>query len=233
MLALLMSYSDDWEFKKDHLIQVTGMGRDKFERAMGELRKAGYVDLVQARDEGGRLLGTTWVIKDDRGPENPVLGDTEALKNRAPAEPCPGKSAPIRIPIEKKTKREEHNAPEGALFPEDEIPEVKDDKQKVDEAFTRFWASYPPKRRTDRPKALEVFQRIVTGKHKTIGKTDPETILSGLARFAASSRDPEFDPMPTTWLNGARWEQYPAPSVQPMTAEERRARMRPSWMTYG
>lgn len=111
LLALLMTYSDDWVFIKEHLQDITGMGRDKFERTMGELVKSGYVERVLTREEEtGKLLGSTWIIRDDRGPENQGVGVTEALKNRPPAEPTPGKSAP------KNNKREEEQferKPEG------------------------------------------------------------------------------------------------------------------------
>lgn len=118
MLALLMTYADDWVFRRDHLQEVSGLGRDKFERVMGELRAAGYVELQQMREQGsGRLLGSTWVIRDHRDPEKPGVGVTEALKNRDPAEPTPGESAPIRrTTLQEEKKERTPLPPEGDLF---------------------------------------------------------------------------------------------------------------------
>jgi hypothetical protein len=110
MLALLMTYSDDWIFQRDHLMQMAGVGRDKFQRIMRELNDAGYVMRVPLRDEGGLVQGSTWLICDvpGRPPENPVVGATEGLKNRQPEKPTAGFSGPIRRPRDKKTKREEN-----------------------------------------------------------------------------------------------------------------------------
>lgn len=133
LLALLMTYSDEWEFRKDHLLEVTKWGRDKFERHMGELVSAGYVERVQTREEGtGKLLGSSWIIRDDRGPENQGVGDTEALKNRPTVKPTHGESAPIR-----KNKREEEQTgrnikgdfeTEPSLFSDMTQPESKGDR---------------------------------------------------------------------------------------------------------
>lgn len=99
LLAMLMTYSDDWHFNAKHLRKVSGMGRDQFEGAMRELREAGYVDTVTCRDAKGRLDGKKWIIRDKahRSPEKPCVGEaTETLKNRVLDNPPAGKPAPIR-----------------------------------------------------------------------------------------------------------------------------------------
>jgi hypothetical protein len=130
VLALLMTYSDDWIFRTAHLLETTGLGRDKFRRVMKELADLGYVKLEAARGDGGRLVGSEWVIQDDgdgkadRGPENPALGDaTEALKNRPPVKPTAGESVPLRKPISKKTNLEENQGGSG-LFSESETGDL-------------------------------------------------------------------------------------------------------------
>lgn len=93
--------------------------------------------------------------------------------------------------------------------PRDALPASEANAEKQDDGFSEFWDAFPKcPRKTDRVKALEVFRRIVTGKHKTIGETPAETIIAAMRRYAASGPDPEFVPLPTTWLNGARWEQW-------------------------
>lgn len=57
LLALLMTYSDEWVFIKEHLQEIAGIGRDKFERVMGELISEGYVERVLTREaETGSFL---------------------------------------------------------------------------------------------------------------------------------------------------------------------------------
>lgn len=217
LLALLMTYADDWTFNRDHLLKLTGWGKDKFGAVMGDLIARGYVENVYARDEAGRLIGRTWVIRDDpsavvrkmpttdRDPEITVVG-----QNRRPENTVVGEIRPIRRPIEdKKTKKEEGGAPAGqtSLFGSNgEVAEKKSDEPKPD-PFDDFWAAYPKApRKTDRPKARQAFCAIIQGRHKTIGKTDAAVILKGIRAYAASKPDPQFVPLPTTWLNGARWE---------------------------
>lgn len=83
----------------------------------------------------------------------------------------------------------------------------------LEEAFEDFWRVFPgfapPRgRKTDKPKAFDVFKRIVTGTHRKGVRARADDIVSGAQAYALSSPDPEFLPMPTTWLNGARWQDH-------------------------
>ena len=94
----------------------------------------------------------------------------------------------------------------------------EDDAQSPDDAplsdpFERFWEAYPRcPRKTDKPKAREAFWRIVQGRHKTIPRTDPDDIIAGATARRGMSDDPAFYPLPTTWLNGARWQKDESPA---------------------
>ena len=110
MLALLMTYADDWTFRRDHLMKVSGIGRDRFQRIMGELEDRGYVRRDRERGEDGRVSGSTWIIVDE--PEiteglKTRSSVTEGLKNRPPVEPAAGESGPLR-----KTKIQEYKQEE-------------------------------------------------------------------------------------------------------------------------
>jgi hypothetical protein len=182
---------------------------------VGQRLAAQYVELVQDRCTTGRVLGSTWIIRDagNRGPENQCVGDntealnfsdTEALKNQHPVKPVPGKSAPIRRAILKENQKEETQG----FF--DEVQEAEKPK---DDGFNDFWAAYPAcQRKTGKPQAHQAWCRIIAGKAKEIPKTDAAVIIEAVKRFAASGADPQFIPLPTTWLNGARWDQFPAVS---------------------
>ena len=65
----------------------------------------------------------------------------------------------------------------------------------------------------DRTDVLIAFRKIVSGKHPKQPKTDAETIIAAVKRFAVSGDDPEFMPNPVVWLNKGRWEGYP-PAAQ-------------------
>ena len=207
LLALLMTYSDEWVFIKEHLQEIAGIGRDKFERVMGELISEGYVERVLTREaETGKLLGSTWVIRDDRGPEIQGFGSTEALKNRPPAEPTPGKSAPKNNNREEKQKGRTPLTPQGesekepSLFSEDPTPPKKPN---VSELFDRFWKVYPKKE--GRKKASENFARAIKA------GADPEAIIAGARRYASAcvGEDPKFIKWPQGWLTDERWNDGP------------------------
>lgn len=98
------------------------------------------------------------------------------------------------------------------------------EKGKKEEAFERFWRAFPPGRKTDKPKAAVIFGQIVAGRRKGIPKTDAAVIIAGAERYAATSPDPQYVPMPTTWLNGARWDDMPEPQ-----SNYGGHRLRPTW----
>jgi len=75
----------------------------------------------------------------------------------------------------------------------------------VDSNFEEFWRAFPPGRKQDRRAALDLFRKIVTGKHKTLHASS-ETLIAAARRYAASKPDPEYTPKPGNWLNGGRWD---------------------------
>jgi len=98
-----------------------------------------------------------------------------------------------------------HTPPQGGLAP-------------VDQAFEEFWRVFPAGRKQAKGDARDTFRRIVTGKHRKGLRAKVETILSAVAHYAATNPDPEFVPMPSTWLNGGRWEDE-IPGAEPPPRE--------------
>jgi hypothetical protein len=227
-LALLMTYSDEWTFRREHLMEVLAMGRDKFQRVMKELDDAGYVSLTPVRGDGGHLIGTTWIVHDEPTESLKIRSSAESLKNRQPVEPTAGKPGPIRRTISEEDQKERNTEGADDLFSANETPATVApsiaEKGKKEEAFERFWRAFPPGRKTDKPKAAVIFGQIVAGKRKGIPKTDAAVIIAGVERYAATSPDPKFVPMPTTWLNGARWDDMPEPQ-----SNYGGHRLRPTW----
>lgn len=85
-------------------------------------------------------------------------------------------------------------------------------KEPIDTAdFERFWASYP--KRVDKKGALRSWQ-----------KENPniDLVISAIESQKANWTDPQFIPMPTTWLNQRRFEaQIDAISKPPEEEEDR------------
>lgn len=219
LLALLMTYADDWQFSREHLMGVTGWGKDKFGKVMSELAGAGYVEIINNRNEQGHLLGRTWVIKDEATDvrEMPTSDATDVRQNRRPVKPTSGKTAPIRKPILKKTNLEEITpTPSGQEDFFAESNEKVQPRPEPEDRFEEFWTAFPPGRKTDKRKARDLFMAITTGKHRKIPKTDAGTIITAASAFAATRPDPQFTPMPTTWLNGERWVSDTGPPSSPV-----------------
>ncbi len=202
-LALLMTYSDDWHFHRDKLMELLNVGRDKFQKIMKELADCGYVELVTMRSEKGHLTGTTWIIRDDPEPSTESLKTrssdaTESLKNRRPVFPTAGESAPLRRTTLKENQIKE-NVRESGLFPEQDIPQATS----VDQHFTAFWKAYP--KAVGKPAAQRNFLKAVKDGE------DPERIVEGARRYAAWLANPkpgEFRPIPKHpqgWLTDQRW----------------------------
>lgn len=72
-------------------------------------------------------------------------------------------------------------------------------------AFERFWELFPSGRKRRKGQTRDLFRQIVTGKHKK-RRTDIGTVLEAVRRYAESQPDPDYVPMPETWLNGGSWE---------------------------
>lgn len=127
LLALMMTYADEWVFQVRHLQKVCACGRDRLQKMLRELKQAGYVQRVPNRSADGKVSGSTWVINDEphREPENTVVGSTESLKSRPPEKPTAGKSAPLRKPTSKENQVEERAKGSKLLFSEDWKPSEK------------------------------------------------------------------------------------------------------------
>lgn len=76
-------------------------------------------------------------------------------------------------------------------------------QDEVEVAFEDFWKAFPAERRRNKGKARDLFHQIVSGRQ---GKRRASSeVLVGAIR-AGRGIDPNFPPMPETWLNGGRWE---------------------------
>ena len=83
--------------------------------------------------------------------------------------------------------------------------------------FARWWEAYPNK------VGKQAAERAYATACRKIGGPDPpRVLLDGLQRALASGVwDDGFIPHPTTWLNQGRWDDEPAPKLQPRRAHER------------
>lgn len=219
LLALLMTYADDWTFVFEHIQATASVGRDKLRNMLRELEAAGYVTRETIRGEGGRVCGTEWVICDEpkptassgsthvdpqepgeqaensaasRPPEIQGIGATDPLKNRPPEKPTAGESAPIRRTTLKKTNLKNPQPPAEAGGG------VCDDDQ--DDRFGEFWAAYPHP--VEEVAARRAWSKVTQGQ-------DAEAVTAIIAAASAYADDDRvkrgFPKLPANWLLDRCW----------------------------
>lgn len=93
-------------------------------------------------------------------------------------------------------------------------PSEREPLKTSSESFDRFWNVYP--RKQGKGKAKEAFMSAV----KTAGV---DAVMAGAVRYATDPNlpDPQFVPLPTTWLNQERWDDGALPLNRKMTNSER------------
>lgn len=84
----------------------------------------------------------------------------------------------------------------------------------IEHHFNNFWSEYP--RKQGKGKAREAFKTAV----KNAGV---DAVIAGAVRYGSDPNlpDPQFIPLPTTWLNQERWDDGPLPLNRKMTNSER------------
>ena len=84
-----------------------------------------------------------------------------------------------------------------AMHPPSSIQKTRSKDLSVPDDFARFWAAYP--RKDAKAKALPAFRRQKAG-------AVLDRILADIASRRQEWADPQFIPMPATYLNARRWE---------------------------
>ena len=85
LLSLMLSLPEDWDYTLVGLSVINKEGVDAIREALKELEKFGYVERRRARNEGGQLKGTEYIIH-----EQPILGKP-MLENPTLEKPMLGK----------------------------------------------------------------------------------------------------------------------------------------------
>lgn len=214
LLALMMGMGSSWVYRGKDLAKRCGVGREKYQRMIRELKDAGYLEVVPKQGGAGKLDGYDYVIHDTAG----------GLKNRPPVNPPAVESDHIRITTSKNTNLKTPQPPKGehSFFSEmEEQEEQKQTSEKDSDRFDEFWSAYPKK--VGKPSARKAWG-------KAIKRVDPDQIIAGAKAYASwlsSAKPGEFRPHvkhPQGWLNDDRWEAYagaPEYSEDRLTANQR------------
>jgi hypothetical protein len=77
--------------------------------------------------------------------------------------------------------------------------------EELDQQFEEFWKAFPSGRKKGKGRAKVLFRQIARGGHHTL-KASAESLITAAKAYAATKPDPQYTPMPQTWLAGGRWE---------------------------
>lgn len=175
--AYMMTLPDDWELYKSELCTHFTEGRDAIKKALSELEKSGYLVMEQVR-EGGRF-GT----HDFHLYESPVTEKPSTVK---PVTVKPSTENPQLLITD---TNQLLNKP---------ITDKREKSNKKDFEFSLFWKAYPKKE--NKKKAASLFRNC-----KDLPPIDKHIEI--LEAWKKTKRWKEgYIPLPSTWINGERWE---------------------------
>ncbi len=84
LLGYLLSRPDDWKVLINDLRKRGDLGRDGIYKVLRELREAGYVRFLRARDQQGRIRGGSYLVQEIPDSPHPDLPDTVEPDTAAP-----------------------------------------------------------------------------------------------------------------------------------------------------
>lgn len=186
------------------------MGRSTLLRHITELEEAGLLSRVAKGREGGGRASSQYDLHvgAEQRSRSGTIGEQRSRSEQAKVPMLAGKGPdngtgyiePVLNQEGTDTRARRAASSQQDLLTEEEAPKV--------DPFDEFWEAFPPGRKTDKPKARAKFWAIVRGTAKGLEKAPAETLTQAARNYAASNPDPQFTPMPTTWLNGERWREW-------------------------
>lgn len=102
LLALLLSYPDNWRTSSTSLALVCPDGRDAIRTALRELDTAGYLRRIKTQDEAGRWTTDTFVYDTPQT----STASSPACPQPTPGNPTPESQAILERPIKKNHVKE-------------------------------------------------------------------------------------------------------------------------------
>lgn len=62
ILALMLSYPSDWEFREKEIIRQSTNGKEAFRSGVKELINNGYIKKTSLRNDKGQFIGVEWIV---------------------------------------------------------------------------------------------------------------------------------------------------------------------------
>lgn len=87
----LCSRPPNWKVRHADLVNRSKDGKDALTARIKELKEHGYIEIVQMKNESGKIIGTEWIVSEvpmNPHPENPDMDDKK-LEKPHPEKPRP------------------------------------------------------------------------------------------------------------------------------------------------
>jgi predicted transcriptional regulator len=189
LYVYLASLPHGWNFHKDQMAKHGNIGRDKVNKLLKKLEVHGLIKMVQIRGSKGRfehfelevLDGTSFIINDL---EEPVQPFTE--------KPFTANQLLVNSSYKENNKKE-------YIQEKEYISCSSDDEPHEYSLFDQFWSYYP---RKQKKKDAENIWRRKNLEKKAILILDD---IKQRIKNDWKGKEKEFIPLPTTYLNGERW----------------------------
>jgi len=184
----LMSLPADWVPREMAIRKHFNIGQLIYRKMMRELREKGLVSIEIVRDETGKILSKTMIV---RAIADPASGKSIEWETHAMENPSDGKPNDIhKTDLVQKTQEEKKTQKELSC----DLPKPPESR------FPDFWQAYPRK-----------IAKTVAQRAWTKAKLDSlaEFILADITRRRLddpSWSEIQYIPHPATYLNQRRWE---------------------------
>lgn len=222
VLALVTYLSDNREgcctLSVERIAAFLSRDQRRIRDAVARLEQAGCISVE--RRAGATSRAVPWVHHWFGSSEDPLIWIVDARAPAKAVKPTPdtsvtpdiGVTPPVNRPLTPPTRTPDTGvtAPLTPVSPNTAKDNTSKETETIDAKFEDFWRAFPEGRKQAKGEARDTFRKIVLGKHRKGLRAKAETLIAAAARYAASKPDPEFTPMPSTWLNGGRWEDVPA-----------------------
>lgn len=191
LMTFILHLPKNWNINISSLNSVLKDGKTSIENTLKELEENGYLTRNKIRDEFGKIKGIEHILHEKPEPETPK-----------PEKPLSEKQVHINTIIYNK------------LSNKNTIDINK--KNIIKENFDNFWKAYPKKK--DKAKTEKWFEKNKPNEELM------KIILESLDKFKKTKDwqkdNGQYIPLPTTWLNGKRWEDEISENDIEMTDEE-------------
>lgn len=235
LLLYITSHADGWCLNKRNVAAAAGWGREKLQKVMKELRDAGKLELRPVHGNDGKITEHKWhcdvLGTPDQGTgfqdggEKPASGSAPPHKNNIPKD---------NISSTKEEHPGDFEETENDLFNAQSQTEPKAEPSPAEkpDRFQEFWALWPTGTNKGKKDARTAWEQIVAGTKKGIPKTDPQVIIDGMRAYRedptkqghwVNPAEMQYIKHPTSWLNGARWEDYDGQTSKAELTPERLA----------